>query len=166
MKMCEVPGCVKPARSNVAELCPMHYHRQYRHGSIDTVSTGSNVTVSLGRRYRTIQAVGHPIAPPNGRAYEHRVALYDSIGPGSHPCHWCGKLVHWGPKGTVDNLEPDHLNGDGADNRIANLVPACRSCNVARAQQARSKAMRKAGWWSVNDTIEQGKTQHRRDPIT
>lgn len=29
-KLCDVNGCQKPARSKTAELCPMHYHRQYR----------------------------------------------------------------------------------------------------------------------------------------
>lgn len=30
MKTCSIDGCAKPARTKSAELCKMHYHRQYR----------------------------------------------------------------------------------------------------------------------------------------
>lgn len=36
MNTCSVDGCLKPARSKSATLCPMHYHRQYRGKPIGT----------------------------------------------------------------------------------------------------------------------------------
>lgn len=148
MRTCSVEGCEKPARSGKAEWCKMHYHRWYRHGSTDAKSTTSGVTASQGRKYRTVSAKGHPVAMRNGRAYEHRVVLYDTIGKGPHCCHWCGTSIDW--KG---ELQPDHLNGATDDNRPENLVPSCRRCNVTRGCQARADALRAAGFWSHHDTI-------------
>lgn len=154
-RTCVVDDCEKPTRSAKADWCKMHYHRWYRHGSVEKVAHASGVSVSLGRRYRQVRATGHPLAGVDGRAYEHRVVLYDAIGPGPHPCHWCSTPVEWLPKGSDGELQPDHLNNDGGDNRLENLVPSCRSCNGARGAQRRSDALLDAGWWSNNDTIAQ-----------
>jgi hypothetical protein len=42
---------------------------------------------------------GHPLLTPGSRNLvpEHRIVLYEAIGPGSHPCTWCGRLVNWEP---------------------------------------------------------------------
>ena len=160
---CGVPGCEKAPRSPRAELCPMHYHRWYRHGSVDKVATG--VRTGKGRRYRFISAKGHPMATASGRAYEHRVVLYDLIGPGPHECYWCGTSVEWGPRGAPDELQPDHLNNDGGDNRPENLVPSCRRCNTGRGSQARADALRSMGWWSSNDTIASCAVQMRKPRV-
>lgn len=163
---CTVNGCEKPARSAHAVYCKMHYHRWYRHGSVE-VAAGKVPTpsVSHGRRYKTMPAKGHPMAGKNGRAYVHRVVLFDLIGPGTHACHWCGTSVTWAPKGTPGILVPDHLNGYGDDNRSENLVPSCMSCNSTRALQAKSDAMRAVGWWSNHDTIERLTRQQRKPRI-
>lgn len=156
---CTVEGCDKKPRSTYAELCGMHYHRLYRHGGVDR--TARDISVAGPRRYRTVQAPGHPLAGANGKAYEHRVVLYDEIGPGPHACHWCGESIDWLPKGAPGELQPDHLNNDGGDNRPENLVPSCRRCNITRAIQRRSDALRERGWWSVNDTIAELKGTRR-----
>lgn len=165
MHACIVDGCEKPARSNGPTMCPMHYHRQYRHGSTDKVSTTSGLTASHGRRYRRIAARNHPLVDKSGRVYEHRMVLYDLIGPGVHACHWCEAAVEWLPKGEPGALVVDHINGYGDDNRPENLVPSCYSCNTTRGLQARSDVLRAAGWWSNNDTIASLKGYSRRDPI-
>lgn len=154
---CTLDGCEKPSRNPKSPaLCPMHYHRQYRHGSVERVATTSDISVSLGRRYRHMSVpVGHPLRDKSGRAYAHRVVLFDEIGPGPHPCHWCGDLVDWVPKGQPDCLQVDHLDGDGANNQPSNLVPSCGGCNSTRALQARSAALRASGWWSEHDTVAQ-----------
>jgi hypothetical protein len=159
---CTVPGCAKPTRSKSAALCKMHYHRQYRHGSVDRVAHRAGISVSHGRRYRSVTRHGHPLAGKSGKVYEHRAVLYDRIGLGPHACHWCGTEVHWD---AADGrpLQVDHINGVGDDNRSDNLVPSCNCCNVARAQQARSAALREAGWWSRHDTIANLRGQRRRD---
>lgn len=165
MRTCTAPGCSKPARSARADYCPMHYHRLYRHGSLDAKASRSRATASHGRRYRTEFDPDHPLAMRNGYVYRHRKVLYDLIGPGEHACHWCGATVRWAPKGTPGMLVPDHVNGYGDDNRPENLVPSCMGCNTARGQQARSAALRAEGFWSGHDTIAQLRNGGRREPI-
>lgn len=76
--------------------------------------------------YRQLKRPDHPLACATGIVFEHRMVLYDSIGPGPHPCHWCKQLLDW------DDLQADHLNHIRADNRPKNLVPSCPSCNKGR----------------------------------
>ena len=64
-------------------------------------------------RYPEFYSPRHPLAGKNGRVLVHRDTLYAAVGPGEHPCHWCGALVHW----TTKKLEPgglvvDHLDRD------------------------------------------------------
>lgn len=151
---CTIDECEKPARSKSAALCPMHYHRQYRHGDVTKSAFTTEVTASKGRRYQVVYAPGHPVAGVRGMAYAHRIALHDSIGPGEHPCHWCGCLVSWDwPRSHPAALQVDHLNDLGDDNAPSNLAPACRRCNPGRGAQRRSDALRAAGWWSGHDTV-------------
>lgn len=35
---CQVPGCQNPARSRIATMCPKHYHRMYRYGTLDKLT--------------------------------------------------------------------------------------------------------------------------------
>lgn len=159
---CAIEACEKPVRSARATLCAMHYHRQYRHGSIERSARVTGVSASHGRHYQMTYLPQHPLAAKNGKTYEHRRVLFDQIGPGAHPCHWCTSPVRWeAPRFAVDELQVDHINGRTDDNRIENLVPSCRRCNVTRATQARSAALRTAGWWSKHDTIA-ALTDHRR----
>jgi hypothetical protein len=79
---------------------------------------------------------GHPLANASGEVSEHDAVLYARIGPGPHPCHWCGKLVNW--KQTVKKkmhgvLCCDHLSGVSTDNRDSNLAPSCFRCNISRS---------------------------------
>lgn len=89
-------------------------------------------------RYRLITVEhGHPMArrATNGSkpvAWEHRVVLFEKIGPGTHPCHWCSTPVTWGDGHGQGLLFADHLNNDPRDNRPENLVPSCCGCNVHR----------------------------------
>jgi 5-methylcytosine-specific restriction endonuclease McrA len=165
-RICTIPGCTKPTRSGKAELCAMHYHRQYRHGSVERQAHESGVTATQGRRYRYIAVpAGHPLATANGRAYEHRVVLFTKIGPGPHACHWCGAEIGWLPKGEPGSLQVDHLNAIGDDNRPENLVPSCFRCNTTRGSQARHEALKAAGWWSVNDTVASLRSGGRKPKV-
>jgi hypothetical protein len=77
----------------------------------------------------------HPLSKRTGVVAEHRMVLYDSIGPGPHSCHWgCGKAeLTWdGPY--QNKLTADHINGNKHDNRPENLVPSCHVCNSCRAK--------------------------------
>lgn len=78
----------------------------------------------------------HPLANVNSQVPEHRLILYEAIGPGEHPCHWCQKPVLWTTKLLLknDHLVVDHLDCDWRNNDIANLVPSCSLCNSLRAE--------------------------------
>jgi hypothetical protein len=85
-------------------------------------------------RYVTVDSV-HPLAVglkarSDGRTViaEHRLVLFDKIGPGMHPCHWCGAAVEWG-----STLRTDHIDNDGQNNDPSNLVASCHGCNTRRA---------------------------------
>lgn len=163
---CTLPECNKPSRSKSANMCPMHYHRAYRHGDVNKVAHRSGVTVSHGRRYKTVTSKGHPLAHASGKVYEHRLVLWEAIGPGWHACHHCQRPVSWDHgKGHPDTLQVDHLNNYGDDNRPENLAPSCLDCNSTRGAQRRADALREAGWWSSNDTIDALKSQRRRPRI-
>lgn len=85
----------------------------------------------------------HPAAalfghqPKRGRrvvVYKHKLILFEKIGPGQHPCHWCGASLRWG-HGTAEGIiVGDHLDGDPTNNHPDNLVPACNGCNTIRAR--------------------------------
>lgn len=78
---------------------------------------------------------GHPLLTPNGTAtYLHRVVLWKKIGPGSHPCHHCGRIVTWAPgRGVRDGaLVVDHLDDNRQNNDPTNLIPSCHACNKGR----------------------------------
>ena len=110
----------------------MHDARMRRTGTYDKVPRGRYVAV---HGYVCVKKVGHPVARQTGWAYEHRIVLYDAIGVGPHPCHWCGAQVRFDrtyPQ-HQDGLVVDHLNDDKADNRPANLVPSCNPCNSTRS---------------------------------
>lgn len=78
-------------------------------------------------------APGHPVATSRGLTLLHRKVLYDAIGPGPHPCHWCGTPVAWKRgREAIKALVVDHLNHDKDDNDPGNLVPSCNACNGHR----------------------------------
>lgn len=150
---CTVPGCEKTPRSMRADLCPMHYHRKYRHGSVDQVFR-REVESPIQGKYRRVSRRGHPLADKTGRLWEHRAVLYDTVGPGPLACFYCDRQLRW----DLDKLDPaavqvDHLNAVRDDNRPENLVPACRACNVGRGGFERSERLLKQGAWAGHDTI-------------
>ena len=166
MQTCTIDDCTKPLRSPGAIYCAMHYHRWYRHGDPHRTSNSAGVSVRKPRRYRTLHRPSHPLAGAGGRVYAHRAVLYDTIGPGEHDCHWCGRDLDWhAPKGAANKLVVDHLNGHTDDNAPENLVPACGGCNVARGAQERSQALRDTGHWSSHDTIDRLTIPGRRAAI-
>lgn len=153
-RTCTVPECGKPLRSPGATYCAMHYHRWYRHGSVDRCARSADApSASKGRRYIRRANPTHPMAMKNGNVWEHRAVLFDAIGYGPHPCHWCQHPVDWRAEHRPDQLHVDHLDGMGDNNDLANLVPSCPTCNTGRGSTARHEAMKEAGWWSNHDTV-------------
>lgn len=82
--------------------------------------------------YHKISAARHPLTRGLTKVInEHRVLLYSRIGPGSHPCYWCGVLVTWQPGARTSKgaLVVDHVDRDPTNNGPGNLVPCCQGCN-------------------------------------
>lgn len=135
MKICKVDGCSKPYDSH--GYCGMHNMRMKRHGMANPPMRRENGTGSVNvHGYHVITVKGHPIANSQGKAYAHRVILYDAIGEGPHACHWCKKSLQWyalipGHQPS-DALIADHVDGNRLNNELSNLVPSCQHCNNNR----------------------------------
>ena len=78
--------------------------------------------------YIVLSKLEHPLSGESP-LYEHRVVLYNELGPGPHPCHWCSVTLEWGGR---TGIHVDHLNWNKSDNRPSNLVPSCLVCNIRR----------------------------------
>ncbi len=90
-----------------------------------------------GKYYKLVKIPDHPLATVRGVVRLHRAVLYEKIGPGTHPCHWCGKALRWvtqleGKSTPPDAILGDHLDGDIQNNSPKNLVPSCNGCNSLR----------------------------------
>lgn len=128
---CKVRGCT--GRHRALGYCYAHYMRWYRKGTTSpTYEPGHQALGSSG--YYHTQMTGHPLANSSGRVYVHRVVLWDSIGPGEHPCHWCGWRVRWDWVDRAHMLNVDHIDHDKRNNDVSNLVPACTRCNSTRTK--------------------------------
>lgn len=84
---------------------------------------------------RMMNRPDHPLAQANGLLPEHRMLLFDSIGPGPHPCHWCNAPLEWrvGGRTHAGSLIVDHIDGNWRNNDLANLAASCQRCNASRA---------------------------------
>lgn len=100
--------------------------------SLDSTEEGLAMQATPAR-YKSVRDPAHPLATPSGLILLHRKMLYDRIGPGWHPCHWCGEPVEWRiGKPASGALVADHLDHDTRNNSPENLVPSCNPCNGHR----------------------------------
>lgn len=125
---------------------PKRTHRAAKFCSLDCYyalgAVGPRKATVKGPRMR--KAKGHPIAPPSGVVAISRLTLYEKIGPGPHPCHWCGQQVIWivgGGPGTPKTLIVDHIDWNTANDDPANLVPSCNRCNAHRAAPGKRQTL-------------------------
>lgn len=129
--ICEIEDCDKP-RYQRRRLCSTHTMRKHRYGDPLISKDRRGRTYANSNGYLKQGQPDHPLADSRGEVYIHRATLYDSIGPGAHPCHWCSAQVTWGA-----DLEVDHIDHDRANNQLCNLVPSCHGCNTRRALNRR-----------------------------
>ena len=129
--VCRVEGCNRDVTNLHGGHCHKHRARKWRTG---TTAPRPRATVrAASHGYLLLLAPDHPQAVfPHGWGYQHRIVLWDKIGPGQHPCVYCGQIVVWG----VD-LHVDHVDDDKTNNDPNNLVPACVSCNSRKALKRR-----------------------------
>jgi hypothetical protein len=151
-RICSIEDCPKPTRSRAADLCAMHYHRQYRHGDVNKTAVGKTTRTDQSQ-YRRVTRKGHPLADKYGRLWEHRANLYDKIGPGEHACYRCGVMLQWARGGPLPQIQTHHLNRDRSDNQPVNIVASCQPCNLDESRLTRAEHLRAEGWWSANDTV-------------
>lgn len=127
MSTCENCGktFVPKPSSKAKRFCTIEcYHQAGRRGNRKTKVKGVRMT----------SRPDHPLAPASGLIALHRIVLYDKIGAGSHPCHWCGKKLEWGNGRKPHLIVVDHVDHDKENNDPANLVPSCRACNAHRTK--------------------------------
>jgi hypothetical protein len=125
--ICVVPDCTRIAVTK-KQLCMACYHRQRRTGSLAWTRPMGQPSVTE-KGYVTLWLPKHPLAKrKGGRVMEHRLVLYEKLGPGAHPCFWCGVVLEW------KDIRVDHLNESKGDNYPDNLVASCNTCNRARGQ--------------------------------
>ena len=130
---CIVEGCGDLGRQRTPSMCNMHYYRVRRRGEVNPPQANPPQPYRHSAGYVVLPDKLHPMADKRGWIYEHRMVLFDAIGPGSHPCHHCGVTVTWGT-----SLETDHLDWNKANNDLTNLVPSCHSCNVRRTHRTQA----------------------------
>ena len=136
---CTVDGCSE--RPIARGLCSMHYQRLRLYGDPGPAERKrrANGTGCLQQDgYITVYDPAHPLARAStGSVLWHRRELYDRIGPGEHPCFYCGRTLRWdvtiheGP----DALTVDHLDWNRENNDPENLVPSCNACNCRRSER-------------------------------
>lgn len=143
--VCSVDGCTRPKRGPGRKWCDLHYGRWYRHGDPLASITDRPVRFGVPRKYRSRWMPGHPLAGANHKVYLHRLVLWEKIGPGAHPCYWCGETVVWQGE---PRLVVDHFDEDGDNNHPDNLNPSCTRCNTSRARNAQMHRSHEAGWYA------------------
>lgn len=131
--VCDAPDCERPTPQG--KYCNMHKLRLWKKGVLELAPRPTRREHSQG--YMLLKGAGHPLTNASGWVYEHRAVLFAAIGPGAHPCHWCGDVVSWERSYPehADGLTVDHIDEDKANNDPANLVASCARCNFERSSR-------------------------------
>lgn len=125
---CKVDGCEREALYKTACLCQKHYFRLRRNGNFEMHRPVAKPRIEDERGYQFLHAPKHPLVT-RGQIYvaEHRVILYEAIGPGPMNCELCGVGMTWA------TCQTDHIDENPRNNDRANLRPLCRRCNTWRS---------------------------------
>ena len=155
---CKADGCANPVRYKTPCLCQKHYFRMRRNGDLELHKPKAKPRIEDERGYQFIHAPGHPLCS-RGQIYvaEHRVILYEAIGPDPMNCELCGCGLTW------KTCQADHIDENPKNNQKSNIRPLCRRCNVWRSMPPAAERMKNA----VVLTFQgESKTAHEwgRDP--
>jgi len=138
--LCQVEDCGK-ARYQGRRYCVTHTMRWHKYRSLDKRPRQGRVFAD-GQGY-LVEPTTDPILEwSSGRSTrQHRRVLLAKLGPGAHPCHWCGRAVTWDQSypSAPDGLTVDHLDENKANNDPTNLVPSCGRCNLRRSNTGRKR---------------------------
>jgi len=124
--VCSVDGCTRQVTGYKGlGLCSTCYVRMYRGGQADLPKRKGRY--QTGNGYLVLLRPEHPLArKASGMVMEHRLVLYNAIGPGPHACQWCGTSTEW------CDAHVDHLDGNKRNNTLENLLFSCATCNKGR----------------------------------
>ena len=127
--LCKVDGCESAAMYKSVCLCQKHYFRVMRNGTTDIVKK-ARPRIEDVRGYQFLHAPNHPLTLKS-QSYiaEHRVVLYEAIGPGPMNCELCGKPLTWA------TCCVDHIDENRRNNERSNLRPTCNPCNGRRGMR-------------------------------
>lgn len=119
-------------------MCIMHYTRVRRTGEVGNSASlrrdyGTGSVNEYG--YMVVYCKSHPMATSQGKLLVHRGVLYNAMGEGPHPCHWCRKSLPWRGTSAADCINVDHLDFNKLNNSPSNLVASCLDCNTKRAEK-------------------------------
>ena len=137
---CSISGCSFPAKAR--GWCNPHYQRWFKTGDPLIKPKVKSPGWKTPQGYIMLTGhLRHPIASVSGYILEHRLVLWEAIGPGEHPCHWCGETVTWDVRtpGSPGCLTVDHLDRVRDNNARDNLVPSCIKCNVGRGLRGKKR---------------------------
>lgn len=126
------PGCIcgkhyRTVRKKCLPDCTCRRHKAFHPERLRKMAEGRHAAATGwyisndGHKYLTGMQ-WHPLAIGKGVVAEHRYVLYEKIGPGTHPCYWCGQPRDWGGR---DGIHVDHMDNDPLNNEPWNLEPSC-----------------------------------------
>jgi len=137
--ICKIEKCGREAAYKSACLCQKHYFRLRRNGDFELHTISARPRYEDDRGYQFIHAPSHPLCA-KGQSYvgEHRMVLYEAIGPGPMQCELCGVGMTW------KTCQSDHIDEDTRNNERGNLRPLCRRCNTWRSMPPAADRMKSA----------------------
>jgi Mor family transcriptional regulator len=125
-------------------------HKAWRHVDGPKAPVRRSTSWRQSGGYRAVHAPWHPLAQADGSVPEHRFVLYRKLGPGQHPCHWCGRLLTWRL-----SLHTDHLDDVKDPQRREQPRATCAVCNSARATGVLLRRLRKrSDWRQIRERLE------------
>lgn len=145
-KLCDAEGCGKLARTRTAEMCPMHYHRLYRYGTLER----TQALVARGERPPATAPANYP-----GERFG-TLTLVRRTGQGWTCVCDCGQ-TRWARAGDLNRTRDNSTCGIKA-NHLSDDVDYSAAHDRVRRQRGPAKQHqcadcgRQADHWSYDHT--------------